>query len=187
MYFPYVYGRRHELLALRSANSKYLAPELVVPIIEPVNSNPGDLVRCLEIIGKENKAAIVIANPTQGDFKDQVPEDWKSAIRTCFERYASLIPGVLLHSGARSPKLAAVEKYAAKHVDREVALLYRNSALSQAENISLTSIKNIAYHVVLQNKISDSHLKILPPTKLVHVVDGFNKQLRNADYGSAVV
>lgn len=73
MYFPYVYGRRHELLALRSANSKYLTPELVVPIIEPVKSNSGDLIRCLDILGKENKAAIVIANPTQGDFKDKVP------------------------------------------------------------------------------------------------------------------
>lgn len=184
MYFPYVYGRRHELLALRSANSKYLTPELVVPIIEPVKSNSGDLIRCLDILGKENKAAIVIANPTQGDFKDKVPDDWKEALRTCFEKYSSLIPGVLLHSGARSPKLANVEKYAAKYGGRGVALLYRNSALPQAENISLMAIKNIAYHIVLQKKISDSHLKILPPTKLVHVVDGFNKQPRNADYGS---
>lgn len=43
----------------------------------------------------------------------------------------------------------------------------------------------MAYHVVLQQKISSSHLKILPQKKLVHIVDAFNKQARNADYGSA--
>lgn len=185
MYFPYVYGRRHELLALRSASSKYLSSEIVIPIIEPVKNSPNDLIRCLEVLGKEKLSVIVIVNPIQGDFRSKPSKEWKTALGDCFEKYNTLIPGALLHSGARAPKLAAIETFASKHKGREIALLYRNSGLSHEDNAALTTIDNVAYHVVLQQKISSSHLKILPSQKLVHIIDAFNKQARNADYGSA--
>lgn len=184
MYFPYVYGRRHELLALRSASSEYLSSDTVIPIIEPVKKSPNDLIRCLEVLGKENLSVVVIVNPTQGDFKNEVSREWKKAIGECIEKYSSIIPGALLHSGSRAPKLTAIEKFSSKHEGREIALLYRNSGLSHEENVALSKLDNVAYHVVLQQKISISHLRILPHPKLVHVVDTFNKQARNADYGN---
>ena len=185
MYFPYVYGRKYELLALKNASSKYLSPDRVIPIIEPVRDTPGDLIRCLDSIGKEGKSAIIIANPTQGNFRDKRPDEWREALEDSFEKYDTLIPGALLHSGARAPNLTAVQRFTSKYKDREVALIYRNSGFSQSENVTLAATANAAYHIVLQDKISSDHLKVLPISKLVHVVDRFNKQPRNADYGLA--
>lgn len=184
MYFPYVYGRQSELLALRAAASKYLSPGIVCPVIEPVKLKEASLIRCLETLGKSGQSAIVVLNPYQGDFKRNSPSSWREAVNECVGKYPSLIPGVLLH-GDMSLTAKQVSKLIASNGARDFAMIYQNCKWDASDVAAIAAAKNVKFHIVLQRKISSTHQGLLPRAKTVHIVDGFNKQPRNADYGAA--
>ena len=73
MYFPYLYGRRFELLALRSASTEFPLAETIAPVIEPVVERPADLKRCLQALGARRVRAVVILIPHQGHFREHSP------------------------------------------------------------------------------------------------------------------
>lgn len=183
MYFPYVYGRQSELLALRAAADKYLSPDLVCPIIEPVKTKVGSLIRCLDKLGKNGQNAIVVLNPYQGDFKRGSSNTWQDAVEESLECHPSLMGGVLLHAGM-SLNVKQISNLIASDGTRDFALIYQNCPLDAKEVAPLIAAKNVKFHVVLQRKISSSLLRLLARSKTVHEVDGFNKQPRNADYGA---
>ncbi|WP_215407516.1 sce7725 family protein [Janthinobacterium sp. JC611] len=180
MYFPYVFGRASELLAIRSSSKNYLSSGLVVPIIEPVVAKPAALIRAIEEVGNRAQKAIVITNPSQGELKGGPPPTWVTSIDGALATHPTLIPGFLCRPGVTH---SAVLSFLAKYGQRDTALLYLNSGLPDAAFNSLAAIPHVAYHIALQGKVLSSQLALLPHAKKVHVFDHFNKQPRNADYG----
>lgn len=67
MYFPFLRGKQYELILLRE-NADLLAANNITPIIEPVRSGLSPLRRSLSEIFSAGASAIVIANPSVGDF-----------------------------------------------------------------------------------------------------------------------
>jgi hypothetical protein len=180
MYFPYVYGRGSELLALRNSCKTYFSDRTVIPVIEPVNLNPDRLARCLEDLGKENCHAVVILNPYQGELTNDVDKKtWFEKIHALLLKHPSLIPAFQCRSNI---PLATINSFIQFYPNRAVALLYLNSGLNDSDMKILSGIKNIRFHISLQRKMTAAHMKLLPRSKSVHIVDYFSKQLRNADY-----
>ena len=179
MYFPYVFGRASELLAIRSSSVNYLSSGLVIPIIEPIVTKPAALTKTIDEIGERGHKAIIITNPSQGELKGGPPLAWVAAVDASLAAQASIIPGFLCRPGVTH---AAVHDFLTKYSHREVALLYLNSGLSDAGVQSLALVPNVSYHVALQGKVPRSQLLLLPHAKKVHIYDHFNKQPRNADY-----
>ncbi|PJJ21557.1 hypothetical protein CLU90_4848 [Janthinobacterium sp. 67] len=179
MYFPYVFGRASELLAIRSSSVNYLSSGLVIPIVEPIVTKPAALVKAIEEIGQRDQKAIVITNPSQGELKGGPGPAWVAAVDAAVTAHASIIPGYLCRAGVTHAEVVA---FLAKHSQREVALLYLNTGLPDAVIQSLALVPNVSYHITLQGKIPTSQLSLLPQAKSVHIFDHFIKQPRNADY-----
>ena len=179
MYFPYLYGRRSELLALRSASANYFSSGVVVPVIEPVVTKWNDLARCLEDLGKNGHQAVVVMNPYQGELKAGAGAEWRKEVNAVLTKYPSLLPGCLCRKGVTS---ATIQNFFKKYDNRQVALLYMGSSLTDSEVKSFAAAPHVQYHISLQGKITEAHSILLPKAKSVHILDNFNKQLRNADY-----
>jgi hypothetical protein len=181
MYFPYVYGRRSELLAVRNVSPKYLVSGKVIPVIEPVVVKPADLIKCIEEVGQRQQRAIVIMNPSQGEFKGKAASPWATSIDAAAAKFQTIIPGFLCRPGTTPSDIST---FFAKYPHREVALLYLNSGLPDATVGSLAAVPNVSYHIVLQGKMPATQLSMLPPSKTIHIADHFNKQLRHKSFST---
>jgi hypothetical protein len=80
MYFPYVFGRGSELLALRSSSKSFLSTGLVVPIIEPIVTKSAPLLKAVVDMGERSQRAIVIVNPFQGELKGGPSSEWVASV-----------------------------------------------------------------------------------------------------------
>ncbi len=186
MYFPYLYARRAELLALRDISEELDVRDTVIPILEPVKADSKDLIRCLEVLGEASIRTLVITNPKQGDFKAKTTRPatlvppWRSSLSESFSEYPSNIPAFVCRAETR---FVEITSFLARYPNRDVALVYWSPRFSDAEIQSLIAERRIRFHVNLHKKLSTAQRALLPIAKAVDVVDGFNAQLRNADYG----
>jgi hypothetical protein len=182
MYFPYLYGRRFELLALREILDQVDVKSLV-PIVEPVVADPGDILRCLREYGKQAAPLIIIVNPDKHQLSDKkAGAAFRKNIHELFSEYPSLIPGLRCSADVEMPK---VDNFRKIYESERLALLYSSPSFSNAEMRALTVVPSIAYHVVLQKSMSVAHLDLIPKKKRVEVTSCFNKLVRNSDYGRA--
>lgn len=179
MYFPYLYGRRFELLALRSAHGELGISETIVPIVEPVRRNPGDLKQCLRDLGAGDVRTIVVLNPNQGDFASENARPFQRAVREEFDHYESLVPGFTCDQ--RSGLQEAIS-FIEEHRGRDVALLYHGSHLRPADITRLRAIDSVRFHISVRDSMAAEQRSLLPRGKAVDVRDRFNIRARNADY-----
>lgn len=182
MYFPYVFGQSSELLALRSASERYLSSGAIIPVIEPVKSDPSRLIRCLEELGSRGQCAIIVLNPFQGELSRGLSEAWVQAVNDVINKFPSLIPALLCLT---STQTAEVQSFIQYFSSRGIAILYRNPSFTNAQVKTFAAAENVVFHIVIQGKITANQLPLLPAHKLVHITDRFNKKPRNADYYGA--
>lgn len=181
MYFPFMYGRQSELLAIRSLLTDSRSLSALVPVIEPVNQNFASLAKCLEACGKVNQTVVVILNPNkhQLDRKEAVAT-WQKAVFPLVEKYKFVLPAYRCHAATKPSDLEAFFKL---FPERETAILYSSSTLAEAEARALVARENIRFHIDLNGKMTSSHRALIPKNKYVEIKDDFNKLERNADYG----
>ena len=67
MYFPYLYGRRSEFLALREMLDDHRPLDALLPVIEPVKRNVADLARCVTAYARAHRRIAVVLNPGRGE------------------------------------------------------------------------------------------------------------------------
>lgn len=67
IYFPYVRGRRFELIGLRKASEMNIVDNQIIPVIEPVQLNT-TLLKTLEVFDKNHHPLIIVRNPQVGNF-----------------------------------------------------------------------------------------------------------------------
>jgi hypothetical protein len=180
MYFPYLYGRGSEILALRSILKDHRPLANLVPVIEPVVADSGRLAKCIEEYGKKNQAAVVFLNPDK--YELQTSSDvkaWGKDVLAAFKAAPSVLPGWRCTSGVSK---ANVDAFVAHFAGRQVALAYSSPSLSDAEITALAAVANVRFHLVIDAKLSTSKQALLPHGKRVDIQDRFNKLARNADY-----
>lgn len=182
MYFPYLFARRFELLALRELADDLPIATTVVPIIEPISRTLGDLKRCLKALGSAGIRAIVVINPHQGEFKEGPSSDLRAGIAEEFGQYASIVPGLLCNQET-NPR--AVAQFLEDYQSGEIALLYWNPRFSEVELRNILREPRIRYNVVLHGRISEALRSLLPRQAVVDVQDHFNARPRNSEYDGA--
>jgi len=180
MYFPFMYGRQSELLAIRSLLSDSRSLDALVPVIEPVNQNIASLAKCLEACGKADQTIAVIVNPNKHQLdSDEAAAEWRKSVLPLLVKYNSVLPAYRCHAATKSSNLEAFFKL---FPERETVLLYSSSALTAVEAKALAARKNVRFHIELNGKMTSDHRSFLPKTKYVAIKDDFNKLERNADY-----
>lgn len=180
MYFPFLYGRRSEFLALRAMLTDHRSLDALVPVIEPVKRSVADLVRCIEAFGKADQTLAVILNPNKFELKAaEEAKAWREEILEVIKDHESILPTFHCVS---STSLAQIESFLKRFKDRQVALAYSSPDLSDAEVTTLAAKAQVKFHVVLNGKMTGAQQKLLPTAKRVDIRDYFNKLERNSDY-----
>lgn len=181
MYFPYLYGRRSEFLALRAMLSDHRSLKSLVPVIEPVVGKPDELVKCIEMFGKKGERLAVLMNPDKHELSGSAAiKTWRKAVVAAINATDSILPAFRCSSGVTK---AQVDAFIAEFSARKTVLTYTSPSLSDAEISALAGVASVDYHVVLNGKLSALKQSLLPTAKRVNVENRFNKLARNADYG----
>jgi hypothetical protein len=179
MYFPYLFGRGSELRALRDVSDELPISTTVVPIIEPVKENTGDLMRCLSQLGSDGVRTVVVMNPREGDFREIDPRGLRADLAELFAEYACLLPGFLC--GPRN-RMRDVTAFWNNYPEKNLAILYRGSQLSVTELQTIIAERRVIFHINRHDGLDPTQRALLPRAKAVDILDGFNALLRNADY-----
>lgn len=177
MYSPYLYARGTELLSLRELSTSNVSALGLLPILEPVNSNTGDLTRCLTQWGDD---VILILNPYQNDFSGgQNVVQFNQSLSSLVSSESNIIAGYLVRPGVNSQALL---NWISSISNKRIALIYENPTLTDQEVQLLGGDARVNYHVVLDNSLPQHQYTYVPSTKIISIVDNFRKLARNADY-----
>lgn len=88
-YHPYFRGKQYELICIKE-NAKLLSKSGFCPIIEPVRSDVGSMLRCLSEVEKHGGRAYIVANPSCGLLKTGFPEDFSDSLTKLIDASAGL-------------------------------------------------------------------------------------------------
>jgi hypothetical protein len=182
MYFPYLYARQSELLAMRAMLDDHRSLNELVPVIEPVLANTAAVKRSIELHGKKGHRLAVVMNPDKNELQSpSALKAWRKDILPVIKANASILPAYRCRAGVSKTQ---VDAFLAEFAGRDVALAYSSPSLSDAEVTALAGAANVRFHIVLNGKMSTHMRALLPKAKRVDLQDRFNKLARNADYGS---
>lgn len=180
MYFPFVYGRQSEFLALRAMLKDHRSLDALVPVIEPVKRKSADLIRCIESFGKADETLAVILTPDKHELKAKdAAKDWRKEVIKVVKEHSSILPTFRC---VASTTLVQVTAFLNAFEGREVALAYSSPSLTDVELKTLAAHASIRFHIVLNEKMTATEQKVLPAAKRVDIRDYFNKLDRNSDY-----
>jgi len=183
MYFPFVYGRRSEFLALRGMLDDHRSLEALVPVIEPVKRKSSDLARCIKEFGKAGQTLAVILNPDKHELKSKdEAKAWLKEVLKVVDEHDSILPTFRCVS-TTTP--AQVSSFLKRFEGRDVALAYSSPSLTDVELKTLAANASVQFHIVLNGKMTAVQQKLLPSAKRVDIRDYFNKLDRNSDYDGA--
>jgi hypothetical protein len=179
MYFPYLYARRFELLALRGLIEEGDLGKTVVPVLEPIARKADDLKRCLATLGAARIKVVVVMNPKQGEFKSGLGSDLRKNLSDDFKQYPSLLPGLICRSDVRTD---VVDQFLEHHDSGDVAFLYWNTRLDEAGIKRIAKTRRVRFNIVLHDQMAADLESLLSRDTLVHIRDRFNARDKNAEY-----
>jgi hypothetical protein len=181
MYSPFLYARQYELLALRALINEGNDLAKLIPILEPVKADTGDIRKCMEAFGKKHQQLIVVINPSLNEFSKSAESQrkFRSDIDDLFLNHPLLIPALEISSPTTTKTL---DSFFQKYSSRLKALVHNNSSLSYAELGKYTRHEDILFNITINNKITAAQQASFPIKTLIHINDDFNKLSRNADY-----
>jgi hypothetical protein len=180
MYFPFLYGRRSEFLALRAMLKDPRSLDALVPVIEPVRRDISDLSRCIEHFGKAKQALAVILNPDKFELNSNDEANaWGEEILKVIKEHGCVLP---TYRCVSTTTIAQVISFLNLFEGREVALAYSSPSLIDSDITKLAGKAEVRFHIVLNGKMTTAQQELLPITKRVDISDFFNKQERNSDY-----
>jgi hypothetical protein len=181
MYFPYLYGRQMELLALRDLATDLAGWANIVPVIEPVMAKPGDLGRCLSELQEARSPLYLIVNPSQGQLRDGVPDAWRERVGEFIANASLLYPA---HQVTTEEDASAVQAFYQRFSNRRVAVVLRQPRISPQDLAEQLADRD-AIVFVHTSANPRAYLQGLPAGKCVEVAASFNALARNADYSGS--
>jgi hypothetical protein len=180
MYFPYLYGRGSEILALRSILKDHRPLDNLVPVIEPVVADPARLAKCIEEYGKKGRAAVILLNPEKHELQKSADvKAWSKDVLAALKAAPTVLPGWRC---TPSVSKTNVDAFINHFSGKNVALAYSSSSLDAAEIKALAGVPTVQYHLVIDDTLSAAKQALLPAGKRVDIRDRFKKLARNADY-----
>lgn len=178
MYFPYLYGRGVELLALRDTADQLAGWGNIVPVVEPVKADPGALSRCLVTLQQKRARLYLITNPSRGDFASVGDSEWRQRIQGFIDDAALVYPAHQIASQSDADTLPA---FFDEFDGRRVGIDVRTQHTSPEDLAALIRGRDA---IVFVHKSANprAYLRQLPVGRSVEVEGAFQEQARNADY-----
>ena len=176
MYYPYFRGKQYELIAVRET-ADIMKESNFVPIIEPVKESLGGLSKTLSAVAEVRGKAVVIVNPSYGDYSRNGDGIW-SLIQNEFREHLGISVGILLSDDfSTSDALALCEKY------RERLSVLVHAGFTEGKIFAEQLGGNISdtCHVFIEEHCGKLYQKHFKDTTRILLRDGFKKQT-NRDY-----
>ena len=176
MYFPYLRGKRYELLAQRELADFLAKSGKILPIVEPVNEQFGDLINYVREMNAADAPYALVVNPTVGELKGQgisrtdpdfLPHDGAFTALIITNDMAIEDIGAFLREGPTCKRMLI---HAAEAEDyREITAAIKRSK------------KNVV-NVFLDGGVSESYAAVFKSWNSVLIRDPFHPAETNADY-----
>jgi len=177
MYFPYLFGKQAELLAVRKLAGSLGNPQKIVPIIEPVNDGPG--LRLLHAaLAKSKDYSYVVRNPNQLDLAGTAGANWQVSSLGLFATDNVFHPTLKLLDGMTATDVADfVKAWPNRHIG---VIIDSRSVRATALSAELATADFLAFATSAADR--PALATALGAANLVHVDDRFVSQSTNAGY-----
>lgn len=178
-YFPFLRGKLNELMALRELAEEIAESGKVIPLIEPVRSNPNTRISLDRFI-QAAMPFLLICNPRHGDFDNRAGHQrlYDEIINEQLSEYDNWTPSLQL---AADTNHGIVEQFLNRYDEREVAVVYQGLPTSQ-QTVELLSNEHIIHHVFVGNSARTAYIDSIDDESKIIITDRFRDQPRNADY-----
>lgn len=176
MYFPYMRGKKFELLALKDTVTN-LKSDKVFPVIEPVKSNVRALLTTIDVLNQHSIFPHIIINPEVGELVSSSPVELISNLDNKNEKY---IPCIRINTINVTVALTIADQFITDNVDFSLYI---------QEHVSINLVKYMKASVVNLIREHSSYpaqfIKSAPHSVILR--DSFPSRPRNADYPIAPV
>lgn len=179
MYFPFMRAKQNEILALRELKNVINESNNVTPIIESVKNSSSQnrrLLRLLEEFEESELPFIVIINPTVGDFRQNNSVILNEIIPEIREKGSCHILGYVITHETSANDISEFLEFAGED---NICFIH---AYEFVDYELISNLNNLTYQIFLHNGTNLIYRNRFPNGNKVIVEDGFNKQVRNADY-----
>lgn len=176
VYYPYLYARKEELLALRQTAADLTAWG-VIPVLEPASVDPADLTRCLQILRNHGARCYLIINPSVHGFPNPAPS-WYSAVQPFLAPAGPAYPVLQISSLAAAAQLPA---FLTQFAAAPLAVSVRTVDVPPAA-LATQLAGRAATAFIHPGANPRAYLRAIPPAHAVEVESAFVVKPRNADY-----
>lgn len=176
MYYPYFRGKQFELLAIRES-ANLIKEARFVPIIEPVRASPTNLIRALDSLAIEGANAIVVVNPSCGDYSEN-SGDISDLLQQRYCGLDSIGVGVILTPEMRIEQVDAILD---NFKNRNVTLIHAGFTGSRVLSEKLANDSLHCGNIFLEDQTNHLYRRYFDGKPRILVGDGF-VQMKNADY-----
>lgn len=182
MYYPYLYGKQKELIAIRQVSGLLSQEQQVQPVVEPVKVASSTLLITLQQCESAACVAWVVVNPRLLDFKGMASKDqlqWGLGLFESISDRKFSRPLLLIDDNL---KPSTVKAFAKQFAGEDVGLVVLPSSINLAEVLDLLGDVSVARVFFKGPSPSVSTLALFGRSRCVLVEDRFPHQSRNADY-----
>lgn len=176
MYFPFIRGKKNELLAIYELSTQMAFSKLLTPIIEPVNLNPTTRNYIPKLIDESSVPIVFIMNPQNGDFAGFPSSHFKSLLDDIINRKLLTLGYYITEKTSYDEILNIMNEFSAFNF----AFIHLSNSKIRDKLQYLT--ERIAYNIFIDDKVSTSYKNLFRNTKRILIKDSFNTEVRNADY-----
>lgn len=183
MYFPYLYGKQKELLAVRSIAKEFAGTNLLSPVIEPAKSQRATLKKTLEACEKHKLPLYMGVNPCQLDFqqfsRSQAYEWGKNLLKELKSR-KYIRPTLIIEEWTQR---ADIKQFVKDYSSDAIGVILRLSSFTPAEIADeLSGVQADVKIFIHGGAPSVGTLNALGKKRCVWVEERFPHRSRNADY-----
>src|ERR1043165_3479582 len=179
MYFPYLRGKRFELLTLRESANTIRSIGKIIPILEPVQSAATELLRVAELYVKHSMPLVLVVNPDVGHLKAK-HADLLKALADNKRVMAAVTAGFLITSGTT---VSEVERFFTRFGSSPVAFIHWYNFSNPVALLSaMARCSNIAYQIFIESETGSNYRDSFNNYQRIIGREGFRKRHRNIDY-----
>jgi len=178
MYFPYLYSRQAELNAIADVADHVGSPQIVFPIIEPVEP-AAKLISALSALKAKNAAAYVVVNPHQGKLASTgAVTTWLSDFSATLSDPSLVRP--IFKEGAGTT-LKDLYNFVATYRSRKVGVILSTNKMNATDLAkTLNGVDCVVFF--LPTASAANYISTLGANRTVDVSDNFRSEDRNKDY-----
>lgn len=183
MYYPYLYGKQRELLAVRAVAHEFSGSRHVAPVVEPVRLDSATLRKTLEVCEEQEFSVFFAMNPSLLDFSQVTREDaygWGQELLGKLSTSSYVKPTFIIDEATRR---AEVRRFIKDYGKADVGLIVRSSGIAPSDLATDVAAATGDVRIFLHGaEPSAGTTAALGKNRCVWVEDRFPHKKRNADY-----